>query len=453
MQLSGVLGTVDALLVDQAIMEEVKEPRRNLTVAYYDYQKAYDHVHHDWILRVVGWMGFPENVRNVMKILMEKWKTRIEITKNGKKVVSREIDFKCGFLQGDSLSPVGFCLTEVHIAMLLSDTAGYRMGSTMERNLKKMHSLFIDDLKVYQESHARMEIVNETIVEASNDIGSRYGVKKCAEAVFRNGVMVEGSGLKVLEERMKTLNPEKNEYYKFLGCEQAAGIDRMTVVDRIKKAMKDRIDKLWKYQLYDKNLMKAINTMVIPIATYPMNVMKISRGDLVEMESIIKRELRSRNMHGRLGSDERMYLPRELGGRGMRSIVDAYEQTKIRISCYLAMSQNDVLQEVWKRECEKEFISVKREAADAMRSIGIELKFEDNRVHMDGKLIDGSWKQVWKILKNKYKKGRQNKRVEEYKLKEMQSEYWCNMDPESHLWLQKDISSVHNSVPLLGQGP
>ena len=382
---SGILGTVDALLVDQAIMEEVKEHHRNLTVAYYDYQKAYDHVHHDWILKVIVWMGFPENVRNVMKIIMGKWKTRLEIMNNGKKIVSREIDFKCGFLQGDSLSPVGFCLTEVPIAMLLSDASGYRMGSTRERNLKKTHSLFIDDLKVYQESHTKMKIVNETIVEASNDIGSRYGVKKCAEAVFRNGVVVEGNGLKVLEERMKTLNPNKNEYYKFLGCEQAAGIDRINVIKRTKVAIKDRLDKLWKYQLYDKNLMKAINTMVIPIATYPMNVMKISRGDLLEMEGIIKKELRGRNMHGRLGSDARLYLPRELGGRGMRSIIDAYEQTKIRISCYLAMSQNDVLQEVWKRQCEKEFISVKREAVDAMRSIGITLKFENSRIHIDGK--------------------------------------------------------------------
>ena len=48
----GVLGTVDQLIIDRCIMEEVKQYHRNLAVAFYDYKKAYDKVHHDWMLRV-----------------------------------------------------------------------------------------------------------------------------------------------------------------------------------------------------------------------------------------------------------------------------------------------------------------------------------------------------------------------------------------------------------------
>ena len=40
----GVLGTVDQLIIDNCIMEEVKTYHRNLAVAFYDYQKAYDKV-------------------------------------------------------------------------------------------------------------------------------------------------------------------------------------------------------------------------------------------------------------------------------------------------------------------------------------------------------------------------------------------------------------------------
>ena len=47
-----MLGTVDQLLVDNAIMDEVRNNKRNLAVAFYDYQKAYDMVRHDWMLRV-----------------------------------------------------------------------------------------------------------------------------------------------------------------------------------------------------------------------------------------------------------------------------------------------------------------------------------------------------------------------------------------------------------------
>ena len=43
----GVLGTVDQLITVRSIMEEVKTYRQNLAVAFYDYKKAYDNIHHD----------------------------------------------------------------------------------------------------------------------------------------------------------------------------------------------------------------------------------------------------------------------------------------------------------------------------------------------------------------------------------------------------------------------
>ena len=45
---SGVLGTVDQLLIDINIMKEARECKRNLAVAYYDNQKAYGKVQHNW---------------------------------------------------------------------------------------------------------------------------------------------------------------------------------------------------------------------------------------------------------------------------------------------------------------------------------------------------------------------------------------------------------------------
>ena len=42
----GILMKVDQLLIDYCIMLKVRNHKRNLVVAYYDYQKAYDKVHH-----------------------------------------------------------------------------------------------------------------------------------------------------------------------------------------------------------------------------------------------------------------------------------------------------------------------------------------------------------------------------------------------------------------------
>ena len=156
-------------------------------------------------------MGVPEKVVNVLGQLTEGWKTRLEVTDKGKVKTSRWIKIPKGFLQGDSYSPVGFCLTEVPIAMMLEETDGYKMGQPGERDLTRTHSFFIDDLKVYQENQQKLEIVNEMIVKASMDTGACYGVKKCAEVIFKNGKMVKEEGLAVLEERMKALDPEQNE--------------------------------------------------------------------------------------------------------------------------------------------------------------------------------------------------------------------------------------------------
>ena len=185
------------------------------------------------------------------------------------------------------------------------------MGLPGQREIKRTHSLFFDDLKVYSENHQSLAAVNETIVKASFDTGACYGVKKCAEIVFNKGKMVKGEGLQILQERMKPLDPENCEIYKFLGCEQSEGIEKVKALGSVQESM---VTRLLDMELYDKNLIKAINTRVLPVAMYPMNVCKMSKTELNEQDMIVKRALRGKNMHGRQSSDERLYLTRNLGG-------------------------------------------------------------------------------------------------------------------------------------------
>ena len=49
---SGVMGTVVQLIIDIAIMDDVRNQQRKLAVAFYDYQKVYDMVKHHWMIRV-----------------------------------------------------------------------------------------------------------------------------------------------------------------------------------------------------------------------------------------------------------------------------------------------------------------------------------------------------------------------------------------------------------------
>ena len=66
---------------------------------------------------------------------------------------------------------------------------------------------------------------------------------------------------------------------------------------------------LTKTELNDKNLIKTINTKVMPVAQHPTNVYKFIKVELNELNLSVKKELRKFNMLGRQsGDDYRLYL-------------------------------------------------------------------------------------------------------------------------------------------------
>ena len=116
---SGFLVTVDQFIIDNAIMNELRNHQRNLAVVFYYYQKVCDTVRQDWMTGVYMWMSVPKKVVNVIIRLMKGWKTRLDVTEDGKVLTSRMINVRIGFLEGDSYSLVGFCLTEEYFSILL----------------------------------------------------------------------------------------------------------------------------------------------------------------------------------------------------------------------------------------------------------------------------------------------------------------------------------------------
>ena len=58
-----------------------------------------------------------------------------------------------------------------------------------------------------------------------------------------------GEGLEVLEERMKTIEPDKYEIYKLLGIEQTDGIKTKKVFERVKGKVSKRVKMLTNIEL------------------------------------------------------------------------------------------------------------------------------------------------------------------------------------------------------------
>ena len=87
----GVFGMVDQLIIDRCIMDEINQHYQDLAVAFYDYKKAYDKVHYNWMLRVYQWIGIPAKVIRLISKLIDLWKTRLQIWTKSKKMRSRWI--------------------------------------------------------------------------------------------------------------------------------------------------------------------------------------------------------------------------------------------------------------------------------------------------------------------------------------------------------------------------
>ena len=139
-------------------------------------------------------------------------------------------------------------------------------------------------------------------------------------------------------------------------------------------------------------MVRAINTKVIPVAAYPINVCKFNSGELKELHQEIKRELRSKNMLVKQSSDETLYLRREDGGRGMKSLKDIYKETRLKVTCYMVFSENKWIRETWRRENTKEENSTVQEAMKTMDNVGVEIQFEQGNIWIDGYLIYGGLK-------------------------------------------------------------
>jgi hypothetical protein len=440
----GILGTMDNLLVDRAVIEEAKQYERNLAVSYYDYEKAYDSTPHAWQIQCFKMCRINEKVINLVQQLHTIWRTRLELCQDGKIERSPPIKFKCGFFQGDSFSPVGFCVTEIPLGIMLERMPGYMMGAPKNRNTKVNRFYFIDDLKVVQGSEADLKRANSIIGKVSEDMGMRFGISKCAEIVYERGKMVKGEGLDLKEGTVKALNPENQEFYTFLGIEEGEGQMDKLVKIRVTEKCFELINKLCSMQLYERNLVKSINCKAMATVRYSMSICHYTKTELKELDIRVRRILKKSRVRGPQESVERLYMAKEVGGRGLTSFEMMYKMTKISIAVYLCLSEDEMLKAVFNRERSKTtWKNPVREAEIAVEEVGHILLFEEGKVVLDGKQLNEEPSKVRKMIPQSFKKWWRELLIKEYENKVVKSVIWKEVRtcPEGFSWMQRNLTS------------
>ena len=113
-------GCKDQLLINKAILEEVRSKRRNLSTTWIDYKKAFHSVPHIWITKNLERYKICPTITRFMRENMKSWKTILHLNHDKGIMTSTPIEIKSGVYQGDSLSPIIFCLALASLSSLLN---------------------------------------------------------------------------------------------------------------------------------------------------------------------------------------------------------------------------------------------------------------------------------------------------------------------------------------------
>ena len=141
----GVWGTLEQLLINKNIMNEVRRMRRHLTTIWLDYRKAFDSIPHSWLIKSLKLAKVPDNITNAIENLTQSGYIVLHLNGNNANVASSLIKIIKGIYQSDSLSVMLFVISLSPLSHMLRMRKGYAYGKNRQYQLT--HNFFVDDLK------------------------------------------------------------------------------------------------------------------------------------------------------------------------------------------------------------------------------------------------------------------------------------------------------------------
>ena len=128
-------GCKDQLMINNAILENCKKRKMNLSTAWMDYKKAFDSVPHSWILKCLQMYMIHPILIKFIEESMRQWKTNMIIVHKKGVLETGPIRIKRGIFQGDSLSPLLFTMSLNPLSRELHKTGyGYQLDEQMKIN-------------------------------------------------------------------------------------------------------------------------------------------------------------------------------------------------------------------------------------------------------------------------------------------------------------------------------
>ena len=327
-------GTIDNLLIHRMVCQYSQRGHRNLSMAWIDVKKAYDSVDHRWLEQMFYLHRFPRWIDDVITRLSAKWNSKIAARIVKRMETSERIRFSKGLPQGDALCPRLFTISINPLAWKLRASEGYRLSRPISQKVTDL--LYIDDLMIYAASQGKLQVVMSDARMAMEDIGLACNERKCAVADVKRAKL-ETSDESIIGEEDVIESLKKGSQYKFLGILENVNHEDNLVLQNAEKVYLDRLSVLWSSPLSDYNKVLATN---LPALTYFMWTQVWTIVDLQRLDIETRKVMVVNGAKHPLSSTDLLYLPRKLGGRGLKSIEREYKTIKIKAAMNL-YSNND----------------------------------------------------------------------------------------------------------------
>ena len=347
----GVWGCTHALILDQTMIADALNQRQHpISVAWIDYAKAFDSLPHSYIKWLISALRVPKPLGKFIKQLINSWRIRYEVRDpQGKTHRSNYLRVKSGVLQGDSFSPLLFCIAMAPISHAINSLkCGYKtaFGKSKNMQIELSHLFYMDDLKLYGSSLESLTKMVEMVDTVSTAINMKMNTKKCAVANFvPKRLREDNEDVESDQSSERCLGfPSLNsgELYKYLGIEQNLGTKESEAWDRVEEKCCKSVTQIWSSDLTFRQKVNSFNTTVIPALSYIVaNTIKGSgkfRSVLERGEKLDKKfrkmlvELKARY---KASCVDRLYLATELGGCGLKSVENSLEEAVIYSWAYL----------------------------------------------------------------------------------------------------------------------
>lgn len=338
----GMQGTCHALLTDRIIQEYHKAKDLTLSVAWFDYKKAFDSTPHRLILDCLERVGVPNNVQTWLKNTMENWETVFQLRRGKKTINSVPIKFKRGVYQGDSLSPLLFCLSLIPLQDILDEeTEGINLVSKEDR-VKITHQLYMDDLKIYAPNDEALNKAINIVSEVSQKTGMSLGINKCAQDHYKGPKI--GRELNKLIPRLG-----REETYTYLGIKQKVLSDDSLNIRELTEDICTKAKNIfsngqpWRMKVQTFNWRIPPKVRYLTMASYAgLCATEDGSCKFNNMDGRIRGILVATGHRQKTCSKERLYLPSQDGGLHIKSLKDTYYESTIARKIYCESKISDI---------------------------------------------------------------------------------------------------------------